>query len=82
MKRFTGFHEFAEFTKDDVGTDESGVNSVVLANNDETVLLPMTKPVFGAKRRPPIRAYLEIFLFPRKLSDIEGAGLSTPYALV
>jgi 4-hydroxyphenylpyruvate dioxygenase len=30
---FTGFHEFAEFTAEDVGTAESGLNSVVLANN-------------------------------------------------
>ncbi|XP_030462852.2 4-hydroxyphenylpyruvate dioxygenase-like [Syzygium oleosum] len=59
VKRFTGFHEFAEFTKDDVGTDESGLNSVVLANNDETVLLPMTEPLFGTKRRSPIQTYLE-----------------------
>ncbi|KAL3754866.1 hypothetical protein ACJRO7_002030 [Eucalyptus globulus] len=59
LKRFTGFHEFAEFTKDDIGTDESGLNSVTLANNDETVLLPMTEPVFGTKRRSPIQTYLE-----------------------
>ncbi|KAL3754863.1 hypothetical protein ACJRO7_002027 [Eucalyptus globulus] len=58
-KRFTGFHEFAEFTEDDIGTEESGLNSVTLANNDETVLLPMTEPVFGTKRRSPIQTYLE-----------------------
>ncbi|OMP04459.1 hypothetical protein CCACVL1_02160, partial [Corchorus capsularis] len=28
-----GFHEFAEFTTEDIGTSESGLNSVVLANN-------------------------------------------------
>ncbi|KAK3446289.1 hypothetical protein EUGRSUZ_A02022 [Eucalyptus grandis] len=66
VKRFTGFHEFAEFTKDDVGTGDSGLNSLVLANNDETVLLPMNEPVFGTKRKSQIQTYLE---------HNEGAGL-------
>lgn len=39
VKSFTGFHEFAEFTAEDVGTSESGLNSVVLACNSETVLI-------------------------------------------
>ena len=39
-KNFTGFHEFVEFTVEDVGTCESGLNSVVLANNEEIVVLP------------------------------------------
>ncbi|KAL5977009.1 4-hydroxyphenylpyruvate dioxygenase [Asimina triloba] len=47
VKGFTGFHEFAEFTAEDVGTAESALNSVVLASNDEMVLLPMNEPVFG-----------------------------------
>ena len=34
---FTGMHEFAEFVAEDVGTLDSGLNSMVLANNDETV---------------------------------------------
>ncbi|GKV15426.1 hypothetical protein SLEP1_g26222 [Rubroshorea leprosula] len=48
---FTGFHEFAEFTAEDVGTSESGVNTVALANNDEMVLLSLNEPVFGTKGR-------------------------------
>ncbi|KAK4795756.1 hypothetical protein SAY86_028082 [Trapa natans] len=59
VKQFTGFHEFAEFTSEDVGTSESGLNSVVLANNEETVLLPMNEPVFGTKRKSQIQTYLE-----------------------
>ncbi|GMY13985.1 4-hydroxyphenylpyruvate dioxygenase [Fagus crenata] len=35
LKTFTGFHEF---TAEDVGTSESELNSVVLANNEEMVL--------------------------------------------
>uniref|UniRef100_A0A0D9VCM5 4-hydroxyphenylpyruvate dioxygenase n=1 Tax=Leersia perrieri TaxID=77586 RepID=A0A0D9VCM5_9ORYZ len=56
---FTGFHEFAEFTAEDVGTAESGLNSVVLANNGENVLLPLNEPVHGTKRRSQIQTYLD-----------------------
>ncbi|RRT43600.1 hypothetical protein B296_00037040 [Ensete ventricosum] len=56
---FTGFHEFAEFTADDIGTAESGLNSVVLANNEETVLVPLNEPVHGTKRRSQIQTYLD-----------------------
>lgn len=66
VKKFTGFHEFAEFTAEDVGTSESGLNSKVLANNDETVLIPMNEPVFGTKRKSQIQTYLE---------HNEGAGV-------
>ncbi|GAA0166793.1 oxygenase [Lithospermum erythrorhizon] len=66
VKKFTGFHEFAEFTAEDVGTLESGLNSMVLANNDETVLLPFNEPVHGMKRKSQIQTYLE---------HNEGAGV-------
>ncbi|XP_021724576.1 4-hydroxyphenylpyruvate dioxygenase-like [Chenopodium quinoa] len=66
VKKFTGFHEFAEFTADDVGTSESGLNSAVLANNSETVLIPMNEPVYGTKRKSQIQTYLE---------HNEGAGV-------
>ncbi|XP_075633746.1 4-hydroxyphenylpyruvate dioxygenase-like [Castanea sativa] len=66
VKTFTGFHEFAEFTAEDVGTSESGLNSVVLVNNEETVLIPMNEPVYGTKRKSQIQTYLE---------HNEGAGV-------
>ncbi|KAM7490844.1 hypothetical protein LguiA_033765 [Lonicera macranthoides] len=66
VKSFTGFHEFAEFTAEDVGTSESGLNSMVLASNDEMVLLPMNEPVYGTKRKSQIQTYLE---------HNEGAGV-------
>ncbi|XP_059315754.1 4-hydroxyphenylpyruvate dioxygenase-like [Lycium ferocissimum] len=66
VKHFTGFHEFAEFKAEDVGTAESGLNSVVLANNDEAVLLPLNEPVYGTKRKSQIQTYLE---------HNEGAGV-------
>lgn len=52
-------HEFAEFIASDVGTVDSGLNSIVLANNDETVLLPLNEPTFGTKRKSQIQTYLE-----------------------
>ena len=55
----TGFHEFAEFTSEDVGTVDSGLNSMVLASNNEAVLLPINEPTTGGKRKSQIRTYLE-----------------------
>jgi len=55
----TGFHEFSEFTAEDVGTVDSGLNSMVIANNTETVLLPVNEPTFGTKRQSQIQTYLE-----------------------
>lgn len=57
---FTGFHEFAEFTAEDVGTVDSGLNSMVLANNNELVLLPVNEPTYGTKRRSQIQTYLDL----------------------
>jgi hypothetical protein len=51
-----GFHEFAEFVAKDVGTVDSGLNSMVLASNNEMVLLPINEPTFGTKRKSQIQA--------------------------
>ena len=59
IMRITGFHEFAEFTAEDIGTIDSGLNSMVLANNNEYVLLPVNEPTFGTKRKSQIQTYLE-----------------------
>ena len=56
---FTGFHEFAEFTAEDVGTVDSGLNSMVIASNNEAVLLPVNEPTTGGKRKSQILTYLE-----------------------
>eukprot|EP01033_Poteriospumella_lacustris_P000194 gene194-129_t len=55
----TGFHDFAEFVAEDVGTLDSGLNSMVLANNNELILLPINEPTFGTKRKSQIQTYLE-----------------------
>ncbi|GKC30965.1 4-hydroxyphenylpyruvate dioxygenase [Tanacetum coccineum] len=51
MKLFTGFHEFAEFTAEDFKKIESGTNSVVLACNNENVIMSLNEPVYGTKRK-------------------------------
>lgn len=57
--KMTGVHEFAEFTAEDVGTVDSGLNSMVLANNSEIVLMPFNEPTFGTPRKSQIQTYLE-----------------------
>jgi 4-hydroxyphenylpyruvate dioxygenase len=55
----TGFHEFSEFTAADVGTVDSGLNSMVMANNNQMVLLPVNEPTFGTPRKSQIQTFLE-----------------------
>ncbi|KAI3979537.1 hypothetical protein MKX01_001729 [Papaver californicum] len=60
VKIFSGFHEFSQFTIDDLtGVIESGLNSAVLANNGESVLLNITEPVYGTEIKSQIQTYLE-----------------------
>ena len=59
VNEMMGFHEFAEFTAEDVGTVDSGLNSMVMANNNEMVLMPFNEPTFGTKRKSQIQTYLE-----------------------
>lgn len=54
-----GLHEFSEFTAEDIGTIDSGLNSMVLASNNEMVLFPVNEPTFGTKRKSQIQTYLE-----------------------
>lgn len=46
---------------EDVGTVDSGLNSVVLANNNERVLLPINEPTYGTRRKSQIQTYLEMY---------------------
>eukprot|EP01104_Vermistella_antarctica_P002596 TRINITY_DN12811_c0_g1_i1.p1 TRINITY_DN12811_c0_g1~~TRINITY_DN12811_c0_g1_i1.p1 ORF type:complete len:450 (+),score=131.48 TRINITY_DN12811_c0_g1_i1:79-1350(+) len=59
VTKFSGMHEFAEFVAADVGTVDSGLNSMVLANNSEMILLPINEPTHGTKRKSQIQTYLE-----------------------
>jgi len=58
IQSFTNYHPFAEFTPEDVGTVDSGLNSVVLASDNEAVLLPLNEPTEG-KRKSQIQTFLE-----------------------
>jgi len=59
LGKVLGLHEFSEFVAEDVGTLDSGLNSMVMANNDETVLLPINEPTFGTRRKSQIQSFLE-----------------------
>ena len=57
--KMLGFHEFGEFIAEDVGTVDSGLNSMIVANNDEMVLMPVNEPTFGTRRKSQIQSFLE-----------------------
>ncbi|CAM0943606.1 unnamed protein product [Alopecurus aequalis] len=59
VAEFTGFHEFSNFTGEKVGTEESALNGMVLANNSDTVLLTLLEPVHGTKRRSQVQTFLD-----------------------
>lgn len=59
LAQVTGMHEFAEFTAEDVGTVDSGLNSMVMANNSETILLPINEPTTGTRRKSQIQSFLD-----------------------
>jgi len=61
----TGFTGFAKFTAEEIGTVDSGLNSVVLASDTEDVLFPLNEPING-RRKSQIQTYLE---------QNQGAGL-------
>ncbi|XP_066392183.1 4-hydroxyphenylpyruvate dioxygenase-like [Miscanthus floridulus] len=56
---FTGFHEFDRVNGDEIGTAESSLNGLVLANSSENVLLTLLEPVQGTKRRSQIQTFLD-----------------------
>ena len=59
LEKMLGLHEFAEFVAADIGTLDSGLNSMVMANNDETVLFPVNEPTFGTRRKSQIQSFIE-----------------------
>lgn len=54
-----GLHELSEFISEDIGTVDSGLNSIFLSNNNEHVILSVIEPTFGTKRKSQIQNYLE-----------------------
>lgn len=72
--KMLGLHEFAEFVAADVGTVDSGLNSMVMANNDQTVLLPVNEPTFGTRRKSQIQSFIEHHQGP----GVQHIAISTP----
>jgi len=58
IKKWLGFHVFAFFTKEDIQTEWTSLNSTVMANNYDTVLLPINEPA-KKKRESQITEYLK-----------------------
>ena len=90
IKRQLNYSEFAEFLTSEVGTEESGLNSVVLSSESGKVLLPINEPVNGS-RKSQIQTYLDlnegrggvqhlaiesgdIFETVRMMREVEGMG--------
>lgn len=59
LNKVLGFYKFAEFIAEDVGTKDSGLNSVVVSNFNEMVLLPLNEPTFGTAKVSQIQNYLD-----------------------
>lgn len=74
MRSFTGFHRFANFHAEEVGTRESGLNSTVCASDNRMVLLPVNEPTHGTKRKSQIQMYLE----ENEGSGVQHIALKTP----
>ena len=58
IKSLTGMHTFAKFTKDDIQTKWTSLNSEVLANKINTVILPINEPT-TKKKKSQIDEFLE-----------------------
>jgi len=52
FEKWLGFHIFAEFSEEDIQTEWTSLNSKVMANNIDTVLLPLNEPAKKKKRIP------------------------------
>mmetsp|Transcript_6946 Transcript_6946/g.10163 ORF Transcript_6946/g.10163 Transcript_6946/m.10163 type:complete len:430 (-) Transcript_6946:35-1324(-) len=59
FNQILGFYKFAEFIAEDVGTKDSGLNSVVCSSHNEMVLLPLNEPTFGTNKMSQIQAYID-----------------------
>lgn len=58
IKKWLGFHTFAFFTKEDIQTEWTSLNSEVLANDFDTILMPINEPA-PKKRESQIEEYLK-----------------------
>jgi len=76
IQKWFGFHVFAGFTKEDIATEWTSLNSKVMANNYETVLLPLNEPA-KKKRESQITEYLKAYNGP----GVQHIAMFTPEIL-
>jgi len=63
LKKWTGMHTFAKFSKEEIQTPYTSLNSEVLSNNDSRVLLPVNESAEG-KAESQILEYLKAYNGP------------------
>jgi len=63
LKDWTGMHSFAKFTKEEIQTKYTSLNSEVLSNNDSRLLLPINESAEG-KKESQILEYLKAYNGP------------------
>jgi 4-hydroxyphenylpyruvate dioxygenase len=63
IKKYFGFHTFAGFTKEEIATPWTSLNSEVLSNNNNRVLLPINESAEG-KKESQILEYLKAYNGP------------------
>lgn len=63
IKKWCGFHTFASFTKEEIQTPWTSLNSEVLSNNNNRVLLPINESAEG-KKESQILEYLKAYNGP------------------
>jgi len=63
LKKWVGFHTFAKFSKEEIQTPWTSLNSEVLASNNERVLFPINESAPG-KKESQITEYLKAYNGP------------------
>jgi len=76
VKKWLGFHVFAEFSQEEIQTEWTSLNSKVMANNYETVLLPLNEPA-KKKRESQITEFLKAYNGP----GVQHIAMFTPEIL-
>ncbi len=62
-ERVFGFQRFVDFDEDDISTEYSALRSVVMANEDLSVKIPINEPAEG-KRKSQIQEYIDFYPGP------------------
>jgi 4-hydroxyphenylpyruvate dioxygenase len=76
FEKWLGFHIFAEFSEEDIQTEWTSLNSKVMANNIDTVLLPLNEPA-KKKKESQITEFLKAYNGP----GVQHIAMFTPEIL-